>query len=303
MSRPLCGAGLGLRRDFLTECLAGQLVSPAADFLEIAPENWLGFGGRHAKQLEQLATNHSLACHGLSLSIGGLQPIDVAFVQKIKIFLERYHIEVYSEHLSYTNDGGYLYDLLPIPMTLAAVSYVAQRVQQVQDILGRRLVLENVSTYAMPNAEMTEAEFVCAVAQQADCELLLDVNNIYVNSINHGSDPQAFMQAIPAERVRYLHVAGHYVEAADLLIDTHGADVADPVWQLLDQAYDLIGVKPTLLERDFNLPPLPILLQEVAHIKTRQVAAQQRREQRCAPLATEIPTVCGQVTGRLADVR
>lgn len=276
MSAVLFGAGLGLRRDFLPELLAGQATAAAPDFLEIAPENWLGFGGRHAKQFAQFAADYPLVCHGLSLSIGGLQPIDIEFVKKIKTFLDRYQVQVYSEHLSYTNDGGYLYDLLPIPMTDAAVRYVVDRVQQVQEILGRRLVLENVSTYAMPSAEMSEAEFVRAIAQQADCELLLDVNNIYVNSINHGSDALAFIRAMPAERVRYLHVAGHYVEATDLLIDTHGADVADPVWQLLDQVYDVIGVKPTLLERDFNLPPLPILLQEVAEIGRRQVAAAQR---------------------------
>jgi len=276
MSAVLFGAGLGLRREFLPELLAGQATAAAPDFLEIAPENWLGFGGRHAKQFAQFATDYPLVCHGLSLSIGGLQPIDVEFVKKIKTFLERYQVQVYSEHLSYTNDGGYLYDLLPIPMTEAAVRYVVDRVQQVQEILGRRLVLENVSTYAMPNAEMSEAEFVRAVVQQTDCELLLDVNNIYVNSVNHGSDALAFIQAMPAERVRYLHVAGHYVEAADLLIDTHGADVVDPVWRLLDQVYDVMGVKPTLLERDFNLPPLPILLQEVAEIGRRQVAAAQR---------------------------
>lgn len=276
MNTLLSGAGLGLRRDFLADFLAGQWSESAPDFLEVAPENWLGFGGRHAKQLDQFAADYPLVCHGLSLSIGGLQPIDVEFVKKIKTFLDRYQVQVYSEHLSYTNDGSYLYDLLPIPMTQAAVRYVVDRVQQVQEILGRRLVLENVSTYAMPNAEMSEAEFVRAVVQQADCELLLDVNNIYVNSINHGSDAQAFIQAMPAERVRYLHVAGHYVEAPDLLIDTHGADVVASVWQLLDQAYDVIGMKPTLLERDFNVPPLPVLLGEVAQIRQRQATAQQR---------------------------
>ena len=276
MKTVIAGAGLGLRRDFLTDFLAGQSAESVPDFLEIAPENWLGFGGRHAKQLEQFAADYPMVCHGLSLSIGGLQPIDVEFVKKIKTFLDRYQVQVYSEHLSYTNDGSYLYDLLPIPMTEAAVRYVVDRVQQVQEILGRRLVLENVSTYAMPNAEVSEAEFVRTVVQQADCELLLDVNNIYVNSVNHGSDALAFIQAMPAERVRYLHVAGHYVEAPDLLIDTHGADVVDPVWRLLDQAYDAIGIKPTLLERDFNIPPLPLLLAEVDQIRERQAAAQQR---------------------------
>lgn len=282
MTTALCGAGLGLRRDFLHEIFTGDTAATMPDFLEIAPENWLGFGGRHAKQLQRLATDYPLLCHGLSLSIGGLQPIDTEFVKKIKTFLDRYQVQVYSEHLSYTNDGGYLYDLLPIPMTEAAVRYVVDRVQQVQDILQRRLILENVSTYAMPNAEMSEAEFVRAIAQQADCELLLDVNNLYVNGINHGSDAQAFIQAMPAERVRYLHVAGHYVEAPDLLIDTHGADVVDPVWQLLDQVYEVMGVKPTLLERDFNVPPLPVLLQEVTEIRMRQLTATQRISKRSA---------------------
>jgi uncharacterized protein (UPF0276 family) len=215
-----------------------------------------------------------MLCHGLSLSIGGLQPINVDFVKKIRQFLDQHHVVAYSEHLSYTNDGGYLYDLLPIPMTTGAVNYVVQRVQQVQDILGRRLVLENVSTYAMPNAEMSEAEFVAAVVQQADCELLLDINNVYVNSINHGSDAKAFIQAMPAERVRYLHIAGHYVESEQLLIDTHGSDVCTQVWDLLDYSYQHLGVKPTLLERDFNIGSLSDLLHEVDFIRQRQQLAQ-----------------------------
>lgn len=270
MKQTLSGAGLGLRRDFIDDLVSTDWGEAAPDFLEIAPENWLGFGGRHAKQLHRVAQDYPLVCHGLSLSIGGLQPINVGFVKQIKAFLQDHQILMYSEHLSYTNDGGYLYDLLPIPMTTDAVRYVADRVQQVQDILGQRLVLENVSTYAMPHAEMTEAEFVSAVVKQADCELLLDVNNIYVNSINHASDAQAFIQAMPAEKIRYLHVAGHYVQADDLLIDTHGADVADPVWRLLEDVYAWIGVRPTLLERDFNLPPVANLLQELAAIRHRQ---------------------------------
>jgi hypothetical protein len=197
-------------------------------------------------------------------------------VLQIKAFLQRYEIAVYSEHLSFTHDGqGYLYDLLPIPMTEQAVRYVAERIMQVQDVLGQRLVIENVSTYAMPHAQMSEAEFVSAVLEQADCELLLDVNNVYVNHINHGSDPYAFIQAMPPERVRYLHVAGHYAQADDLLIDTHGAEVCDPVWQLLAYTYQQIGSKPTLLERDFHIPALPQLLSEVDQIRAIQQQHQQ----------------------------
>ncbi|MEC7120895.1 MAG: DUF692 domain-containing protein [Pseudomonadota bacterium] len=266
----LQGAGLGLRREILTALQQESDSASRPDFIEFAPENWLGFGGRHAKQLQRLTADYPSVCHGLSLSIGGLQPIDIEFVKKIRDFLDQHHILVYSEHLSYTHDGGYLYDLLPIPMTPAAVTYVADRVQQVQEILGRRLVLENVSTYAMPSAEMTEAEFVAAVVQQADCELLLDVNNVYVNSINHGSNPQDFIRAMPADRVRYLHVAGHYVESDALLIDTHGTAVADPVWELLDFTYRTIGVRPTLLERDFNIPTFETLLAELTHIRSAQ---------------------------------
>lgn len=273
MSLNIQGAGLGLRREFLDELASLPPAHARPDFLEIAPENWLGFGGKHARSLRRFTEQYPMLCHGLSLSIGGLQPINVDFVKKIRHFLDEHQIVAYSEHLSYTNDGGYLYDLLPIPMTQQAVDYVAQRIMQVQDILGRRLIIENVSTYAMPNAEMSEAEFVAAVLKQADCDLLLDVNNVYVNSINHGSDARAFIQAMPAGRVGYLHMAGHYVQQSDLLIDTHGADICSDVWALLDFTYQQIGIKPTLLERDFNIESLTDLLDEVALIRQRQQVA------------------------------
>ncbi len=271
--KPISGAGLGLRRDFLSDLSAdldSDHLGTLPDFFEIAPENWLGMGGRHARMLRMLTERFPFVCHGLSLSIGGIQPLNTEFLKQIRSFLDLHDIAYYSEHLSYTNDGSYLYDLMPIPMTMAAVRYVADRVMQAQEILGRRLILENVSTYAMPGAEMTEAEFVREVISRADCELLLDVNNVYVNSINHGSDARAFIHSMPADRVRYLHMAGHYVESDSLLIDTHGSDVCDDVWDLLDFTYDTVGVKPTLLERDFNLPPFNDLLIEVDHIRQKQ---------------------------------
>ncbi|MHA3083970.1 HvfB family MNIO-type RiPP peptide maturase [Acinetobacter sp. ANC 5383] len=263
----LTGVGLGLRRELIDAFL---LAEQLPDFIEVAPENWMGFGGRHAKQFAACVERVPLICHGLSLSIGGPHPLNLEFVGQIKQFLKQHDALLYSEHLSYSHNGGYLYDLLPIPMTEAAVSYVAERILKVQDILGQRLVIENVSTYAMPAAEMTEAEFVVAVLKAADCELLLDVNNVYVNSVNHGTDAQAFIRAMPPERVRYLHVAGHQQVSPDLLIDTHGAAIADPVWQLLAYTYQQMGVRPTLLERDFNLPTWLALQQELQQIRQIQ---------------------------------
>ncbi|MGA6135485.1 DUF692 domain-containing protein [Acinetobacter dispersus] len=263
----LAGVGLGLRREFIDAFLTAD-THP--DFIEVAPENWMGFGGRHAKLLGQCVEKAPLICHGLSLSIGGPHPLNIEFIQQVKNFLQRYQVPIYSEHLSYTHDGGYLYDLLPIPMTEAAVDYVAERILRVQDILGQRLVIENVSTYLMPNAEMREAEFVHEVLLKADCELLLDVNNVFVNSINHGSDAYGFIDAMPKDRIRYLHVAGHEQVEKNLLIDTHGAAISDPVWQLLQYTYQVCGVKPTLLERDFNIPSWQQLQNELTNIKKMQ---------------------------------
>lgn len=258
------GAGLGLRRRFLG-ALAERPPSQV-DFYEIAPENWIGVGGASARQLRALTTSHPFVCHGLSLSLGGPSPLDMALVDQIKRFLDEHGIGTYSEHLSYSSDDGHLYDLLPIPFTDEAVRHVASRVQQVQERLARRIALENVSYYAAPGQEMAEIDFVNAVLAEADCDLLLDVNNLYVNGINQGYDPYDFLARLPGERIAYVHVAGHIAEAPDLLIDTHGTAVAAPVWALLEAAYARFGVRPTLLERDFDIPPLPRLLQEVERI-------------------------------------
>lgn len=268
---PLSGAGLGLRREMLDEVL--RLKPAAIDFFEVAPENWIPFGGKLQKQFSQLSEQHRFICHGLSLSIGSPEPLDVVFVRQVKQFLRQHNISLYSEHLSYCSGAGHLYDLMPIPFTEEAVHYVAARVRQVQDILEQPLVLENVSYYAAPGQQMSELDFTLAVLQEADCQLLLDVNNIYVNSINHSYDAQAFLQAMPAKRIAYYHIAGHYREAEDLLVDTHGAAIIDPVWQLLAKAYQWHGVKPTLLERDFNIPTLAVLSDELDQIKALQVSA------------------------------
>ncbi|MDT4332907.1 DUF692 domain-containing protein [Methylomonas sp. MED-D] len=262
------GAGLGLRRGFIGEILNAPPTN--VGFYEVAPENWMPIGGKYGKQFRALTERYPFVCHGLSLSIGSSDPLDEQFVRDLKGFLRLHRIKFYSEHLSYCSDGGHLYDLMPIPFTEAAVRHVAGRIRRVQDILEQRIAIENISYYAAPGQEMAEIDFFNAVVAEADCDVLIDINNIYVNSVNHGYDPEAFLRAMPAERIAYAHIAGHYVEAEDFLVDTHGAPVVDPVWGLLNKAYDWFGVFPTLLERDFNLPPLTELLGEVDTISQIQ---------------------------------
>jgi uncharacterized protein len=250
--------------------------------MEVAPENWIGVGGRLGRQFRELAEQHTITLHGLSLNIGGSAPLDRELVIGIGEFMDEYKCPIYTEHLTYCADDGHLYDLMPIPFTEEAVRHVAARVREVQDILGRRIALENASYYAAPHQAMSESDFIRAVLEEADCDLLLDVNNIYVNSINHSYDPLEFLHSLPIERARYIHIAGHFDEAEDLKVDTHGSDVTDPVWDLLTEAYRLCGTLPTLLERDFNIPPLQELLQEVTRIKTMQNRADELGDDDCA---------------------
>ena len=264
--------GIGLRRGMMDTL--DDLLPEDADFMELAPENWIGVGGRLGKRLRSFTERYTFFAHGLSLSLGGPAPLDVEFLQQVREFLDEHNIAVYSEHLSFCSDEkGHLYDLMPIPFTQEAVDHVVRRIDQVQEATQRRLVIEHVSYYAAPGQEMLEVEFINSVLANADCELLLDVNNIIVNSINHGYDAEAFLRALDGERTRYIHLAGHFEEADDLRIDTHGSAVADSVWQLLDQAYALYGSKATLLERDFNFPPLPELQRELSMIRKAQSRA------------------------------
>ena len=274
------GAGLGLRRAFLSPL--SESPPAEVDFYEVAPENWMTIGGRLGKQFRALTERFPFVTHGLSLSLGSPAPLDETFLLDLKSFLSEHQIRVYTEHLSYCSDDGHLYDLMPIPFTQEAVRYVANRIKRVQDILEQRIAVENVSYYAAPGKEMDEIDFLNAVVEEADCDFLLDINNIYVNSINHGYDAEAFLCKVPAKRLTYAHVAGHYVEAEDLIVDTHGADVIDPVWSLLDKAYEMFGLFPTLLERDFNIPELSELTQEVQSIKALQANSQIQRDVRYA---------------------
>ena len=272
---PVHGAGLGLRRPLLDKLMANP--PDDVDFMEVAPENWIHVGGKVGKKFRWFTERYPFVIHGLSLSIGGPAPLNEQLVRDVKEFIAAHGVRLYSEHLSYCGDDGQLYDLMPIPFTEEAVGYVAARVRRVQDILEQRMALENVSFYAPLDSSMSEADFVNAVLEEADCDLMLDINNIVVNSINHGYDASEFLRAMPAERIRYFHLAGHYVEDEDLRIDTHGTPVGEQAWDLLREAYDVFGPVPTLLERDFNFPPLEELLDEVRKIKHLQIESGYRQ--------------------------
>ncbi|MDH5345483.1 MAG: DUF692 domain-containing protein [Gammaproteobacteria bacterium] len=268
---PVHGAGLGLRRGLIDQLM----VNPPAeiDFMEVAPENWIRVGGKLGRKFRYFTERYPFLLHGLSLSIGAPSPLNEDLLRDIRAFMDEHRIGFYSEHLSFCGDDGQLYDLMPIPFTEEAVGYVAGRIRRAQDILGRRMAVENVSYYTPADTSMSEAEFTNAVLEDADCDLLLDINNIVVNSINHNYDAMDFMLSMPKERIRYFHIAGHYVEAEDLRIDTHGAAVSQQAWDLLAVAYAHFGPVPTLLERDFNFPPLEELLREVRQIRAMQQVA------------------------------
>jgi uncharacterized protein len=280
---PVQGAGLGLRRDFMSALPAAGPAPAPVSFWEIAPENWLDVGGRDGRRLRAITERTPLVCHGLSLNLGGYAPLDVTYLHRLRRFLDEHAVLAYGDHLSFCADDGHLYELMPIPFTEEAVAHVAARVRQVQDVLGRRITVENASYYCAPGQALREIDFLNAVLAAADCDLLLDVNNVYVNSVNHGYDPVEFLLALPPGRIAYAHIAGHYREDDGLIVDTHGADVIDPVWQLLEHAYRHFGVFPTMVERDFNIPPLPALLEEVGSI----VALQQRASAMVAPQQRE----------------
>ncbi len=273
MTNPLTGAGLGFRRELIPDLL--QAVPESIDFFEIAPENWAGMGGRSARDLRQITEQRPFVCHGLSLNLGGPAPLDKSLLHRIKGFMSQHGMTLYTEHLSWCAADSQLYELLPLPLSEAAARWTAERISRAQDILGMRIGIENASTYFEPPAgEMSEPEFIRRVLELADCSLHLDINNLYVNSCNFGFNPISYLQALPLERVCYLHVAGHYTEDDGLIIDTHGSHVCDPVWSLLSACYQRIGGNhPTCLERDFNLPPLAELVREVEQIRHLQKQA------------------------------
>lgn len=254
--------GIGFRKDFAEELLSSTVLKPS--FIELAPENWIGMGGYWKKVLDKAAEKFPVTCHGLSLSIGSPDEVDVEFVKQVKKFLKQYNVKVYSEHLSYSKcDNAHLYDLLPIPFRQDAVKHIVEHIKQVQDILEMPLALENVSYYTPVAAEMTEAEFISAIVKESGCNMLLDVNNVYVNSFNHQYHPKDFIKKLPLDKVAYIHMAGHEQISDTLIIDTHGQAVIDPVFDLFDYTVGLLKPVPVLLERDFNIPELEELQGEL----------------------------------------
>ncbi len=268
------GAGLGLRNEFITDLLASPYKM--CDFLEIAPENWIDVGGRRKTALSKLSQQYPILAHGLCLSLGGPKPLDYEFLTKLKRFFSDYDIAYYSEHLSYSGDSdGLLYDLLPVPFCDEAVHYISDRIKSVQTFLERTIAIENISYYCAPGQALAEVDFINAVLAEANCDLLLDINNIYVNSVNHQYDPLEFIDKLDCSRVAYIHIAGHKKERDDLLIDTHGRQIDDKVWRLLDYYYATKGVSPTMIERDNNIPPLNEMLAEVMRIRYAQEAREE----------------------------
>ena len=261
------GVGLGLRKELVNNLLE-EAPPFTPNFIELAPENWMKIGGRKRIQLKELSEKYPITTHGLSLSIGSPEKLDYDFTKNIKVFLDEYQVEIYSEHLSYSKcDNAHLYDLLPIPFCEEAVKHVASRIREVQDLLERKIAIENVSYYTPVAPEMSEQEFIRAIIEEADCNLLLDINNVYVNSFNHKYDPKEFLDSLPLDRVAYIHMAGHHQVSEELIIDTHGNPIIDPVFDLFKWTLPKLSPLPVLLERDFNIPEAEELNGELKKLK------------------------------------
>jgi uncharacterized protein (UPF0276 family) len=255
------GFGLGLRPDHY-EAILNE--SPAVDWFEAITENYLVPGGKPLQYLDRVRERFPMVLHGVSLSIGSTDPIDRTYLAQVRKLADRVQPFWISDHLCWTGvDGRNLHDLLPLPYTEEALELVVEHVDEVQHALGRRILLENVSSYlSYESSRMSEWEFLSEVAARADCSLLLDVNNIYVSSVNHGFDPVDYLRALPRERIRQIHLAGHS-NHGDHLIDTHDHPVAAEVWDLYATAVRLFGPVPAMIERDDNIPPLAELVAEL----------------------------------------
>lgn len=266
--RPISASsrGVGLRQEHLAQ-LCTAPARPGIDFLELAPENWMAIGGARREQLQQIAARYPLVAHGLSLSLGDCQPLNMTLLGQIRTFLDEFGIDIYSEHLSFSRDArGYLYELLPVPRQWENLPYLADRIRQVQDALARPLVLENISYYHGYEHEMAEEAFLTELVARSGCELLLDINNVFVNSRNHGYCPERMIAGLPSQAIRYFHIAGHLEEADGTLLDTHGRPVCEEVVALARYTVQTHGLRPLLLERDHHLPPLPVLEAELARV-------------------------------------
>ena len=268
--RPYLGFGLGLRTVHYETILADK---PPVDWFEVITENYLVAGGKPLYYLDRIRTEYPMVMHGVSLSIGGTDALNLDYLRQVKALAERIEPAWISDHLCWTGVNGVnLHDLLPLPYTEEAIRHVVDRVTTVQDFLGRRILLENVSSYVTyAHSEMTEWEFLSAVAERSDCLILIDINNIYVSAHNHGFEPSVYLDNVPIERVWQFHLAGH-INQGDIIIDSHGDTIIDPVWSLYETALRRFGPVSTMIERDDNIPPFPELLAELE--QARRIAGQ-----------------------------
>jgi uncharacterized protein (UPF0276 family) len=287
-SSSLEGIGLGLRRDFIDdvlEALSGGRPLPGVSFFEISPENYMRRGGYFPAALAQISERYRFLTHGLTLSLGGVDPFDPSYIAELRAFVENTGAPFHSDHLCFSgSEGRMLHDLLPLPLSRAAATHVAARIREAQDRLGVPIAIENITHYLIPGApDVGEAEFIGEVLHLSSATLLLDVNNVYVNAQNYGFDPIAFLRSIPLDRVVQLHVAGHTPSEEDeVIIDTHGADVIAPVLDLCAWVIERTGPLPVVLERDHNLPPLAGLLDEVARVEAAYRRGLAAHRARCA---------------------
>ena len=272
--RPYLGYGLGLRKDHYETVLNER---PAVDWFEILSENYIVDGGKPLHYLSRIREHYPMVMHGVSMSIGSSEPLDRAYLARLKQLIDRVQPEWFSDHLCWTGvDGLNLHDLMPMPYTEEAIQHVADRVSQVQDFIGRRMLLENVSSYVSYNAsQLSEWEFLREVCERADCLVLLDINNIYVSAFNHKFNPHTYLEAIPQERVWQFHLAGH-THLDDVIIDTHDHPISDPVFELYADAVQRFGRVSTMIERDDNIPPLSDLLAELQQV--RRIGEQQLKD-------------------------
>ena len=264
------GFGLGLRTDHYETILADK---PPVDWFEVITENYLVPGGKPLYYLDRIRADYPMVMHGVSLSIGGMDALNFDYLRQVKALAERIEPAWISDHLCWTGVNGVnLHDLMPLPYTEEAVRHVVKRVNRVQDFLGRRILLENVSSYvSYAHSEMTEWQFLSAVAEQADCLILLDINNIYVSAHNHGFEASVYLDNVPVDRIRQFHLAGH-LDQGNIIIDSHGDAIIDPVWSLYETALRRFGPVSTMIERDDNIPPFPVLLAELE--QARRIAGQ-----------------------------
>lgn len=273
--RPFLGYGLGLRKEHYEAVLNDR---PAVDWFEIISENYMVDGGKPLHYLDRIREHYPMVMHGVSLSIGSTEALDLDYLDRLKTLIARVEPAWFSDHLCWTGvQGVNLHDLMPLPYTEEAIAHVVERVRRVQDHIGKPMLLENVSSYVSYNdSQLSEWEFLREVAERADCLILLDINNIYVSAYNHNFDAYEYLNAMPAERVCQFHLAGHTQED-DLIIDTHDHPIADPVFALYAAAVRRFGRVSTMIERDDNIPPLPVLLDELAQV--RRIAEQQLKDQ------------------------